>query len=522
MLFALASAPAALARSLLDDVVTGDTRLAWRGASVGLAAPPGEGVPLEHAHFVVVDLETTGLSPRTSRRAAGPGARARGRVRDARRPTRPAASSGHLADGNPAGSAPRRATGRARDPAAARLHRRCGRCRAQRALRPRLPRPRGRAAHRTAHRLARRRHRLARAAPPGGAHAPCRARLAGALLRRPDGAVSPCVARRPRDGRDPRRARGARPGTRRTHARGRRRARCAARSPAARQALPRRRRAEAAGGLRLPRRRRARPLRRSRPRPTHETTVVLRWRSPAALRRGGAGRARAGRVAGDGLRARGGARGAAAAARAPSSRQRARHAARPARLPPPPGRPLDGDGGAHRTRPAPGQAARSRRPAGARRPPVRRRRGLAAALPGLRERRRRLGRELRFEDAARLRDRLAGLEEALDALRELERLRALSACIVVPARQPGFVRAHAIAGGRVAAVRRGPRGPGAAHEVAALVAEARRVEVSIAPEDADELRLVASFLRRPPPELRVTALDPSSICATVDGIPLAA
>src|SRR6187402_4000992 len=67
VLFALASAPAALARSLLDDVVTGDTRLAWRGTSVGLAAPPGADVLVEHAHFVVVDLETTGLSPRTSR-----------------------------------------------------------------------------------------------------------------------------------------------------------------------------------------------------------------------------------------------------------------------------------------------------------------------------------------------------------------------------------------------------------------------------------------------------------------------
>ena len=67
ILFALSSAPTALARSLLDDVVTGDARLAWRGASVGLAAPPGADVLLEHAHFVVVDLETTGLSPRTSR-----------------------------------------------------------------------------------------------------------------------------------------------------------------------------------------------------------------------------------------------------------------------------------------------------------------------------------------------------------------------------------------------------------------------------------------------------------------------
>src|SRR5262245_2302597 len=64
---ALAHAPPTLARSLLDDVVAGDARLAWRGASVGLANPPGADVLLEDAHFVVVDLETTGLSPRTSR-----------------------------------------------------------------------------------------------------------------------------------------------------------------------------------------------------------------------------------------------------------------------------------------------------------------------------------------------------------------------------------------------------------------------------------------------------------------------
>src|SRR5262245_3332092 len=67
VLFALASAPTTLARSLLEDVVAGDTRLAWRGAFVGLAASPGADVQLEDAHFVVVDLETTGLSPRSSR-----------------------------------------------------------------------------------------------------------------------------------------------------------------------------------------------------------------------------------------------------------------------------------------------------------------------------------------------------------------------------------------------------------------------------------------------------------------------
>src|SRR3954469_8482844 len=66
-LFALRSAPVGLARSLLDDVVSEDARLAWRGDSGGLSAPPGAALLLEHATFVVVDLETTGLTPRSAR-----------------------------------------------------------------------------------------------------------------------------------------------------------------------------------------------------------------------------------------------------------------------------------------------------------------------------------------------------------------------------------------------------------------------------------------------------------------------
>ncbi|MGI9112625.1 MAG: 3'-5' exonuclease, partial [Gaiellaceae bacterium] len=62
-LFALRHVPVGLARELLADVVEGDTRLAWRGAAVGLADPPGAQTPLEDATYVVVDLETTGLRP---------------------------------------------------------------------------------------------------------------------------------------------------------------------------------------------------------------------------------------------------------------------------------------------------------------------------------------------------------------------------------------------------------------------------------------------------------------------------
>ena len=63
-LFALKSAPVALARSLLDDVVRDDARLAWRGELVGLSEPVGHDAPLELASFVVFDLETTGLRRR--------------------------------------------------------------------------------------------------------------------------------------------------------------------------------------------------------------------------------------------------------------------------------------------------------------------------------------------------------------------------------------------------------------------------------------------------------------------------
>src|SRR2546428_897 len=66
-LLALRQAPIGLARSLLEEVVGDDTRLAWRGDAVGLADPPGGDLPLEDATFVVVDLETTGLRPGTSR-----------------------------------------------------------------------------------------------------------------------------------------------------------------------------------------------------------------------------------------------------------------------------------------------------------------------------------------------------------------------------------------------------------------------------------------------------------------------
>jgi DNA polymerase III epsilon subunit family exonuclease len=122
------------------------------------------------------------------------------------------------------------------------------------------------------------------------------------------------------------------------------------------------------------------------------------------------------------------------------------------------------------------------------------------ALPVLRRRLRAHVESLRYEDAARLRDRIAALEQIAGRVRELDRLRTLEAWLVVPAVEEGFRRAFLVSGGRVAAVRTLPPGAGARLELDAGLAVARR---ETGDEDADELLLVGSFLRRPPPELEV-------------------
>jgi DNA polymerase-3 subunit epsilon len=137
----------------------------------------------------------------------------------------------------------------------------------------------------------------------------------------------------------------------------------------------------------------------------------------------------------------------------------------------------------------------------------------ARALAGLHARLRRCARELRFEDAARLRDRVAALEEVVRGLRELERLRALRVCVLAPALEPGFRRAVFVAGGRVVAVRSLPPGGGARLEALAGLGLSAPTAPSLRPEDADELLLVGRFLRRPPPELKVVPLELERILA---------
>jgi excinuclease UvrABC nuclease subunit len=137
---------------------------------------------------------------------------------------------------------------------------------------------------------------------------------------------------------------------------------------------------------------------------------------------------------------------------------------------------------------------------------------LAQALPPLRAKLRRLAGDLRFEDAARVRDRVAALEAVVERVDELDRLRAEELCLLAPARAPGFWRAFVVAGGRVRA-RTIPRGAAGRLEVQACLAAAHTAEPSLEPEDAADLLVVSGFLRKPPPELRIVPLRLTDIQA---------
>jgi hypothetical protein len=141
--------------------------------------------------------------------------------------------------------------------------------------------------------------------------------------------------------------------------------------------------------------------------------------------------------------------------------------------------------------------------------------GLAAGAPLARLRRRlaALSESQRYEDAARFRDRVSALEGVVRELRRLERLRSARLCVLAPAAYDGYARAFFVAAGRVAAERTLLPGPAGRVEVEAALAECARAEPSLAPEHADELLAVASFLRRPPPELAVAPLDADRILA---------
>jgi hypothetical protein len=95
---------------------------------------------------------------------------------------------------------------------------------------------------------------------------------------------------------------------------------------------------------------------------------------------------------------------------------------------------------------------------------------------------------------------------------ELERLRTQELCVLAPAREPAFWRAFFVAGGRVTA-RTIPRGVAGRLEIDTGLAASASGEPSLAAEDAADLLVVAGYVRRPPPELRVVALQTAEIAA---------
>ena len=133
------------------------------------------------------------------------------------------------------------------------------------------------------------------------------------------------------------------------------------------------------------------------------------------------------------------------------------------------------------------------------------------ALPKLRAKLRRLARDLRFEDAARLRDRIEALEEVSREIARLDRLRALAVCVVAPGDQEGTRRGFFVAKGRVVCVR--PFHGTSGLEWRAGLTAVARAEPVLSAEAADELIAIASFLRRPPPELEVVPLSEGEIAA---------
>src|SRR3954467_8074994 len=133
------------------------------------------------------------------------------------------------------------------------------------------------------------------------------------------------------------------------------------------------------------------------------------------------------------------------------------------------------------------------------------------ALPRLRRRLLYLAECRRFEDAARLRDRIAAIEDVIRTVRRIDRMRATRCCVIVPSTEPGYARGFFVANGRLADTR--------------TLASRLEVEAGLAAcelpgdEDVDELLLISTFLRRPPPELRLAPLDTDQILKQAAGLP---
>ena len=140
------------------------------------------------------------------------------------------------------------------------------------------------------------------------------------------------------------------------------------------------------------------------------------------------------------------------------------------------------------------------------------------ALPRLHARLRDLSDCRRFEDAGRLRDRISAVEDVVKAVRRLGQLRRTRCCLIVPSAESGFARGVFVVNGRIADVRT----LASRLEVEAGLAECSRApDGPLQAEEIDELLLIGTFLRRPPPELRVAPLDAEAILRLAAALPRA-
>ena len=141
-------------------------------------------------------------------------------------------------------------------------------------------------------------------------------------------------------------------------------------------------------------------------------------------------------------------------------------------------------------------------------------------LPRLRARLDHLSERQRYEEAARLRDRIEALENVVERLRRLDRLRKLDLCLIVPAVEPGWHKAFFVSGGTVRTVRSLAPGGGAKLEIEAGIAlcrSAEELDEALTPAQAEDLMLLHGFIRRPPPELAVLPLDAERIAEHLSG-----
>jgi DNA polymerase III epsilon subunit family exonuclease len=141
-------------------------------------------------------------------------------------------------------------------------------------------------------------------------------------------------------------------------------------------------------------------------------------------------------------------------------------------------------------------------------------------LPRLRARLSDLAESLRYEEAARLRDRIQALEEIVDRLRRLERLRRLDVCLIAPMTEADWQKAFFVSGGAIRAVRTLRPGAAAKLEIGAGLALCRAAEGEpeelLTPEQSEDLLLIDGFVRRPPPEVAVLPLDADRIAAHLE------